>query len=231
MRLRLLCIATLVAALVAGQAAAEQAGIKSENGKRSYSIGYDIGNALKKQAIDVDTNLVIKGLKDALSGKKQAMTNTEMQNALKELQKEIMAKRMVKMKEIADKNKKDGDAFLAENKKKPGIVTTQDGLQYRVIKEGTGVNPTPTSRVKVHYKGTLINGSEFDSSYKRGEPIEFDADKVIQGWQKILPLMKEGSKVEVFIPSELAYGERGQGPVIGPNSVLVFEIELLSVVK
>jgi FKBP-type peptidyl-prolyl cis-trans isomerase FklB len=230
--MRLLCIAALVVVLVAGQAvAAEKTNIKSDKGKRSYSIGYDIGNMIKSQGIEVDSNLVAKGLKDILSGAKPAMTEKEMQDSLKALNQEIMAKRVAKFKEVADKNKKEGDAFLAENKKKPGITTMPDGLQYRVIKEGSGESPTATSKVKAHYKGTLINGTEFDSSYKRNQPLEIEIDKVIAGWQKILPMMKEGGKVEIFVPSELAYGERGQGNVIGPNSVLIFEIELVSIVK
>jgi FKBP-type peptidyl-prolyl cis-trans isomerase FklB len=230
--MRLLCIAALVVVLVTGQAfAAEKPGIKSDKGKRSYSIGYDIGNMIKTQGIDVDSNLVVKGLKDVLSGAKPAMSEQEIQEALKALNKELMTKRVAKFKEISDKNKKDGDAFLAENKKKPGIKTLPDGLQYRVIKEGTGAQPAATSKVKAHYKGTLINGTEFDSSYKRGQPLEIEVDKVIRGWQEILPMMKEGGKVELFVPSELAYGERGQGNVIGPNSVLIFEIELVSIVK
>jgi FKBP-type peptidyl-prolyl cis-trans isomerase FklB len=229
--MRLLCIAALVVVFVAGQAvAAEKVGINSDQGKKSYSIGYDFGNFFKKQSLDIDTNLVVKGIKDAMEGKKPALTDKEMKDAMTAINQELMAKRAIKMKEIADKNKKDGDAFLAGNKKKPGVITTPDGLQYRVIKEGTGATPTATSKVKVHYKGTLINGTEFDSSYKRGQPAEFDADKVIPGWTKMLLLMKEGAKVEAFIPSELAYGEQGNR-AIAPNSVLIFEMELISIVK
>jgi FKBP-type peptidyl-prolyl cis-trans isomerase FklB len=234
--MRSLWIAALIIIFVAGHAvAAEKVSIKSEKGKRSYSIGYDIGknigNNFKQQSLDVDPELFAKGIKDAFSGKKPAMSEEQMKEIITALQKEIMAKRAAKMKELADKNKKEGEAFLAENKKKPGIVTMPDGLQYRVIKEGTGDSPTANSKVKVNYKGTLINGTEFDSSYKRGQPLELEVSKVIPGWQKILPMMKEGSKMEVFIPSELAYGEQGQGPVIGPNSVLIFEMELISIVK
>jgi FKBP-type peptidyl-prolyl cis-trans isomerase FklB len=233
--MRSFCIAALIIAFVAGQAiAAEKVGVKSEKGKRSYSIGYDIGknisNNFKQQSLDVDPELFSKGIRDAFAGKSPAISEQQMKEIITAVQKEMMAKRDAMIKKLADKNKRDGDAFLAENKKKPGIVTMPDGLQYKVIKEGTGASPTATSRVKVHYKGTLVNGTEFDSSYKRGQPAEFDADKVIPGWQKILPVMKEGSKIEVFIPSELAYGEQGSRG-IAPNSVLIFELELISVVK
>jgi FKBP-type peptidyl-prolyl cis-trans isomerase FklB len=234
--MRLLCVAVVAVALVAGQAvAAEKVGIKSEKGKRSYSIGYDIGTniskSFKQQSMDVDPRLFSNGVRDAFLGKKPALSEQEIKDTIAALQKELMAKRMTMIKELSEKNKKEGASFLAGNKKKAGVTTLPDGLQYRVIKQGAGESPTATSRVKVNYKGRLINGTEFDSSYKRGTPAEFDADKVIKGWTEILPLMKEGSTFEVVIPSELAYGERGQGAHIGPNATLIFEIELISVVK
>jgi FKBP-type peptidyl-prolyl cis-trans isomerase FklB len=158
------------------------------------------------------------------------MTDQEMRDTLMALQQELTTKRTVQMKELADKNKKDGEAFLAENKTKPGITTLPDGLQYKVITEGKGSTPKPGEKVRVHYTGTLIDGTEFDSSYKRGTPAEFESDKVIAGWREALSLMKEGSKWQVFIPSDLAYGESGR-PSIPPNSVLIFEMELISIVK
>jgi FKBP-type peptidyl-prolyl cis-trans isomerase FklB len=229
--MRLLCVAVLIISLFTGQAiAAEKAGIKSEKGKRSYSVGYDIGknisNNFKQQSLDVDPELFAKGIKDAFSGK-PAMTEEAMKETLMALQKELMTKRMAQLSQL----KKAGDDFLAENRNKPGVVTLPSGLQYKVITEGTGSSPKAGDKVKAHYRGTLIDGSEFDSSYKRGEPIEFESDKVIAGWKEILQLMKEGAKWQVFIPSQLAYGEQGRPPVIGPNSVLIFEMELISIVK
>jgi FKBP-type peptidyl-prolyl cis-trans isomerase FklB len=230
--MRILCIAVLTVAFFAGQAvAAEKVTIKSEKGKRSYSIGYNIGTNLKQESFDIDPDLVAKGLREALSGKKAAMTEQEIRETLTAFQQEIMAKRNAKMKEIADKNKAEGDAFLAANKTKPGITVLPSGLQYKIITEGKGDSPKPTSKIKAHYRGTLIDGTEFDSSYKRGTPADFDLDKIIAGWREALPLMKEGAKWQIFVPSNLAYGDRGQGPVIGPNSVLIFEIELISIVK
>jgi FKBP-type peptidyl-prolyl cis-trans isomerase len=229
--MRFLCITVLLVAFFVSQAAAETVSLKSEKGKRSYSIGNDIGNNLKTQPFEVDADLLAKGIKDALTGKKPALTEQEMKDVLTALKNQLMAKRASQIKEIADKNKKDGEAFLAENKKKPGVITLPDGLQYKVITEGAGNTPAPTDKIKVHYKGTLINGTEFDSSYKRGEPLEYEIAKFIPGWKEALTMMKEGSKWELYIPSELAYGEQGSGPVIGPNSVLIFEMELISIIK
>jgi FKBP-type peptidyl-prolyl cis-trans isomerase FklB len=229
--MRLLCITALIIAFFVSQVAAETVSLKSEKGKRSYSIGNDIGNNLKKQPFEVDADLLARGLKDALTGKKTAMTDQEMKDVLTALQKELMAKRVSQIKEISDKNKKDGEAFLAENKKKPGIITLPDGLQYKIIQEGTGKIPVLTDKVKVNYKGSIIDGTEFDSSYKRGEPLVYDIAKFIPGWKEALTLMKVGSKWEIYVPSELAYGEPGSGQVIGPNSVLIFEMELISIEK
>ena len=185
----------------------------------------------KGQSVDVDNNLIVKAFNDGLTGATPPMTEQDMRTIMTTLQKNMMAKKAEIMKESGEKNKKAGEVFLAENKKKEGVVTLPSGLQYKVMKEGTGNTPKATDKVKVNYKGTLIDGTEFDSSYKRGEPAVFQADKVIAGWTEALQLMKEGSKWEVYIPSTLAYGERGGGPVIGPNSTLIFEIELLSIEK
>jgi FKBP-type peptidyl-prolyl cis-trans isomerase FklB len=165
-----------------------------------------------------------------MTGKKAAMSEQEMRETLMALQQELATKRNAQMKELAEKNKKDGEAFLAENKTKPGITTLPDGLQYKVLADGKGASPKPGDKVRCHYSGTLIDGSEFDSSYKRGTPAEFESDKVIAGWREVLPMMKEGSKWQVFIPSNLAYGESGR-PGIPPNAVLIFEMELISIVK
>jgi FKBP-type peptidyl-prolyl cis-trans isomerase FklB len=231
--MRIFCIAALAIALIAGQASAvEKVDIKSDKGKRSYSIGYDLGNnVFKKQGIEVDSDMLAKGMKDSLTGKKPALTDQQMTEILMALQKELLTKRMVQMKEIADKNKKDGDAFLADNKTKPGITTLPNGIQYKISTEGKGDKPKSTSTVKAHYIGKLIDGTEFDNSYKRGEPSEFDLDKVIVGWREVIPMMAEGSKWQVFIPSDLAYGEQGRPPVIPQNSVLIFDVELVKIVK
>ena len=216
--------------------AEEQAALKDRKEKLSYSIGADIGTKIRTQSIDIDPDIMAKGLKDGFSGSKTLMTEAEMQETLEAFKKEMMAKQMELQKQMeeknklaADKNKKDGEAFLAENKKKEGVVTLPSGLQYKIIKEGTGNSPKATDMVTTHYRGTLIDGSEFDSSYKRGEPVSFPVNGVIAGWTEALQLMKEGSKWQLFVPSELAYKERGAGNIIGPNSTLIFEVELVSV--
>ena len=234
MKVFVIAVATL--ALFAGQAvAADEKKEMSEKEKLSYSLGYSQGSGMagffKGQSVDVDNNLIIKAFSDGLTGATPPMTEQDMRTIMTTLQKNMMAKKAEIMKESGEKNKKAGEVFLAENKKKEGVVTLPSGLQYKVMKEGTGNTPKATDKVKVNYKGTLIDGTEFDSSYKRGEPAVFQADKVIAGWTEALQLMKEGSKWEVYIPSTLAYGERGGGPVIGPNSTLIFEIELLSIEK
>jgi FKBP-type peptidyl-prolyl cis-trans isomerase FklB len=195
----------------------------------SYSIGLDIGNSFKKQEIDIDPDLLIMGLKDALSGEKVLLTDQEAREALIAFQEEMRSKQENRMEEIAEKNSKAGEAFLAENKKKEGVNTLPSGLQYRVLTAGTGKIPQATDTVSTHYRGTLIDGTEFDSSYKRGEPATFPVSGVIKGWTEALQLMKVGSKWQLFIPADLAYGPRGTGGTIGPNSTLIFEVELLSI--
>src|SRR4030043_683756 len=199
--------------------------LKNQKDKVSYIIGMDIGNNLKKQLIDVDLNILTKGLKDAFTGAKSLLTEKEIQETMTAFQKEMMAKK----EEVAKQNKKDGEAFLAENKKKEGVKTLPSGLQYKVIKTGTGKKPKSTDTVTVHYRGTLINGTEFDSSYKRGQPVSFPVSGVIPGWTEALQLMGEGAKWQIFVPSNLAYGERGAGNQIGPNATLIFEVELISI--
>lgn len=197
--------------------------------KVSYGIGLNIGKDFKEQEIDVDVNLLARGIRDSIAGTEPALTDEQMREAFEEFQKEIVAKQEAKSKAAAEKNLKDGDAFMAENGKKEGVVTLPSGLQYKVIEEGSGKSPTATDTVTVNYRGTLVDGSEFDSSYKRGEPATFPVGGVIPGWTEALQLMKEGAKWQVVIPPALAYGERGAAPVIGPNSTLVFEVELIKV--
>ena len=215
--------------LVSQANAEEKKALQTTREKQSYSIGADIGSKLKAQSIDIDADMLAQGLKDAFSGGKLLLTEQEMKETLTALQKELMEKQAESTKKIAEKNKKEGEAFLSENKKKEGVKTLPSGLQYKVIKEGTGKMPKDEDTVVTNYRGTLIDGTEFDSSYKRGQPATFPVKGVIPGWTEALQLMKEGSKWELFIPSNLAYGERGAGNVIGPNATLIFEIELISV--
>lgn len=197
--------------------------------KVSYCIGLSMGSSWKKQALDVNPDMVAKGLKEGMGDAKPALTEDEVRQTLMEFQKEMMGKQQEKAKVLGEKNKKDGEAFLAENKKKDGVKVTASGLQYIVEKEGSGVKPSATNTVVANYRGTLLDGTEFDSSYKRGEPAEFPVDGLIKGWTEALQLMSAGSKYKLFIPSELAYGEQGAGDKIGPNATLIFELELISI--
>ena len=227
--MRILMAVVVCAVLLTGHAFAEEPVLKDQKDKVSYSIGTDIANNLKKQSIDIDPDLLAKGIKDVYSGSKPLLTEKEVHDTLTAFQKEMMAKMQEKQKKMGDKNKLDGEAFLAENKKKEGVKALPSGLQYKVITEGTGKSPKATDTVTVNYKGTLIDGTEFDSSYRRGQPVSFPVNGVIAGWTEALQLMKEGSKWQLFIPSNLAYGEKGAGNTIGPNAVLIFEVELISI--
>jgi len=216
--------------LLAGAAfAADKVELKTQKDKASYAIGLDMGGSLKKNEIDVNTDALIQGIKDGLTDAKPRLSDQEMKETIAALQKDLMAKQQERQKAAAEKNKKEGEAFLEANKKKPGVKVLPSGLQYKVVKEGTGKTPKATDTVTVNYKGTLIDGTEFDSSYKRGEPATFPVNGVIKGWTEALQLMKVGSKWQLFIPPDLAYGPRGAGQVIGPNSTLVFEVELVSI--
>lgn len=219
-------VAILVVPLLAG---AQDAPLKTQKDKVSYLIGAQIGNDFKAQQMDIDPDLFSRGLKDALAGKKAPLSEQEIRETMMAFQKEMQTKTAEQNKKLAEQNKKEGDAFLVENKKKEGVKTTPSGLQYKVVRQGTGKMPKPTSTVVVNYRGTLLDGREFDSSYKRGEPFTTAVNGVVKGWQEALPLMKEGAKYQIFVPSQLAYGERGAGREIGPNAVLIFEIELLSI--
>ena len=197
--------------------------------KLSYAIGLNVGRSLQKDSIAVDPNILVQGLRDALSGSKPLMTDEDAKSTIVAIQGEVRKKQEETMKQAGDVNKRQGDAFLAANKTKEGVVTLPSGLQYKILKEGTGPKPTATDSVVCNYRGTLIDGTEFDSSYKRGQPATFPVDKVIAGWTEALQLMPVGSKWQLFIPPDLAYGARGPSPTIGVNSTLLFDIELLSI--
>jgi FKBP-type peptidyl-prolyl cis-trans isomerase FklB len=202
---------------------------KTKKEKISYSIGVNLGKDLKRQGIALDQGLFAQGVKDGLGGSKTAMNDDDMQTTLIAFQQEMMTKMQEKQKVEGEKNSKEGEAFLSANKNKEGVVTLPSGLQYKVIKSGDGPKPTKDQTVKCHYRGTLVDGTEFDSSYKRGEPTEFPVGGVIKGWTEALQLMPVGSKWQLFIPADLAYGSNGSGPTIGPNAVLIFDVELISI--
>jgi FKBP-type peptidyl-prolyl cis-trans isomerase FklB len=203
--------------------------LKTSKDKFSYALGMKMGANLHRQEVPVDPNILARGLKDALTGAKTLLTDDQAQAAIVEVQNDLRKKQQDKMQVEGAANKKEGDAFLAANKGKEGVVTLPSGLQYKILKEGTGPKPTATDSVVCNYRGTLINGTEFDSSYKRGQPATFPVTGVIKGWTEALQLMPVGSKWQLFIPADLAYGERGPSPEIGANSTLIFEVELLSI--
>jgi FKBP-type peptidyl-prolyl cis-trans isomerase FklB len=199
--------------------------------KVSYAIGMNFGNVLRRQSVEVDPAILLQGLKDSMAGGKTLMTEDEERATLMELQGELRKKEQEQMQLAAQADKKEGDAFLAANKTKEGVVTLPSGLQYKILQQGTGPKPTINDTVVCNYRGTLINGKEFDSSYKRGQPATFPVNRIIKGWMEALPLMPVGSKWQLFVPPDLAYGERSAGADIGPDSTLIFEVELLSIKK
>ena len=219
--------AALIAGSLYGQ---EKPDLKDPKLRTSYALGTDIGSNLKRQELDLDAKALAAGISDALGGK-PGLTDAEVRETLDLLRKQMMAGAEAKAKVSGEKNLKEGEAFLVANGKKDGVKTTASGLQYKVMTAGTGATPKPTDEVKVHYHGTLIDGTVFDSSVERGEPISFPVTGVIPGWVEALQLMKVGDKWQIYIPSKLAYGERGAGGKIGPNSALIFDVELLGIEK
>jgi FKBP-type peptidyl-prolyl cis-trans isomerase FklB len=197
--------------------------------KDSYSLGFQFGDSLKKQKLEINTEVMVQAIHDAMAGKEPQLSEEEMKTTLGDMRKKVMAAQQKAMEEQGAKNLAEGKAFLAENGKKEGVVTLPSGLQYKVLKDGTGKTPQATDSVTVHYRGTLMDGTEFDSSYSRNNPSTFKVSAVIAGWTEALQLMKEGAKWQLFIPAELAYKERGMPPRIAPNSPLIFEVELISV--
>lgn len=237
---RHLALTGLALAFVTGSQAqdgAEEAPkLETRENKISYSIGVNIGNdiarSFERQGVEVDPVLLSKGILHALADTEKLLSQEEMTQLLNEFQQEMRAKMAAqteKKSQSGDMNKKAGEDYLAANRKREGVVSLPSGLQYEVVEAGSGKSPAATDTVVVHYKGTLIDGKEFDSSYKRGQPATFPVNGVIKGWTEALQLMKEGAKWKLFIPADLAYGSRGAGSDIGPNSALVFEVELIEV--
>jgi len=208
--------------------AQDSAAPTSQKDKVSYGIGVQVAKTLKGQGIDVNPDLLIKGLRDALSGQKLLMSDDELNTTMSALQQEMNQKQMQERVKHADDNKKTGDAFLADNGKKQGVVTLPSGLQYKILKPAEGKKPTDADTVSCNYRGTLIDGTEFDKS-EAGQPATFEVGMVIPGFKEALKLMPVGSTWQFFIPPNLAYGERGASNVIGPNTTLIFEVELLSI--
>jgi len=197
----------------------------------SYIIGTDVANSLEPVKGDIDLDLFMAGLKDALGGKEQKIEESKKGEIMRKFSQMMSEKQQAQREKDNEKNIAEGKKFLEENKKREGVVTTESGLQYVILKKGTGPKPAGTDKVKVHYRGTLIDGTEFDSSIKRGQPAEFNVNAVIKGWTEALQLMPVGSKWQLYIPSDLAYGPRGAGRQIGPNETLIFEVELLDIIK
>ncbi len=215
--------ASLALALIACQGnTQEKVQLKTQKDSVSYSIGLNMGKNLKQQSVDVDPAILARGIKDVLDSAKTLLTEQQVQECMTNFQTQMM-------KTKGEKAVKEGAAFLAANKTKEGVVTLPDGLQYKILTAGTGKKPKETETVSVNYRGTLVDGTEFDSSYKRGQPAEFQVNGVIKGWVEALQMMPVGSKWELYIPPELAYGDRGAGGVIGPNTTLIFQVELLSI--
>lgn len=230
--MRLLITVLLFFGFMAGHLyAEEQTVLMNDTDKLSYSMGFDIGSKLLQESIEINPDILSKGVQDGFRGTEPLMTKEEMQKAITEFRKDMIAKQKAQQKLLSEKNKNEGEAFLTENKAKEGVVTLPSGLQYKVIKEGTGRTPTVDDTVSTHYRGTLVDGTEFDSSYKRGTPATFPVKGVIAGWTEALQLMKEGDQWKLFLPPQLAYGERGVGKMIGPNATLIFDIELISVLE
>ena len=209
--------------------AADKLELKDQKDKESYSLGYQFGETMKLQGLEINEDVYTSAIRDALAGKEGQMSSEEMRSTVMGLRQRMAAAQQKALKEQGDKNLAEGKAFLTENGKKKDVKTLPSGLQYKVLSEGAGKTPTKSDTVTVHYRGTFMNGTEFDSSIARGQPATFKVDGVIPGWTEALQLMKQGAKWQLFIPPELAYGERGMPPRIPPQSTLIFEVELISV--
>lgn len=219
----------LTAALVACQTG-PRADLESFEGRSSYAVGVDIGNNLARTGVDLDLSGLLRGISDVLEGRDAQLTDQEVREVLQELSTRMQVAQAQQFEEATTRNAAEGEAYLAENGQRDGVITTESGLQYEVLTQGNGPRPAATDQASVHYRGTLVDGTEFDSSYERGEPATFPINRVIPGWTEALQLMPVGSKYRFVIPSRLAYGEQGSGPLIGPNATLIFEVELLGIV-
>ncbi len=224
MRAILLSVVVVLAAVASADA---QSPFKTRKDSISYGIGYDFGTRYKAQEVPVTVDALMRGFRDAYNGKTSSISEDATERLLQEFSQEMIAKQSARMNKQGEENRKEGEAFLAANKKKPGVVTLPDGLQYKIITQGTGPRPSKDTTVVCNYRGRLVNGKEFDSSYKHGEPATFRLEQVIKGWQEIIPMMTVGSTWEVYVPAELAYGPRAASELIGPNSTLIFELQLI----
>ncbi len=225
MKKLLVAVIAASATLGYGMGQAVAADLDTDNKRFSYILGFQVANQIKGDGIDLDNASFMMALEDAKAGKEPRLTQAEMQATMERIQQE----KIKEMEAMGTKNREEGKTYLAANAKKAGVKTTESGLQYKIIKEGDGKKPLGTDMVEVHYRGTLIDGTEFDSSYSRGQPTSFPVNGVIKGWTEALMMMKEGAKWELYIPSDLAYGPRGAGGLIGPDATLIFEVELLKV--
>lgn len=221
-------VVLLLMAIVRNGWAQEQMVLKDRKAKESYSLGYEFGSGLVLQGIDADVEIVVMAVREAIEGKKPALDGEEIRNLLKQVRRQVVAVQDRRFREVAETNQKKGKALLEKNKEIPGVKTLASGLQYQVITEGDGPMPKVTDHVKVDYRGTLINGNQFDSTYDRGEAAVVPVKGMIKGWTEALQLMKTGAKWRLFIPPDLAYGNR-QFNRIPPNSTLIFELELLAI--
>jgi len=221
--------ATTKKATTTAKTAAAPVVLKTDKDKQSYAMGMNLGLGLHRQGMTLDSALVARGMKDAMTGSKTALSEDEARVVIQKLQGDVRQKMEAKSKEEGSANRKVGEDFLAANKTKEGVVALPSGLQYKILTAGTGPKPAATDTVSCNYRGTLINGKEFDSSYKRGQPASFPVSGVIKGWTEALQLMPVGSKWQLFIPADLAYGDRGAGQDIGAGETLIFEVELLSI--
>ena len=219
---------SLIMLLAAGAAMAQD--VSTDKGKLSYAIGWDFGQDIKRRGDEFDVESVVAAIRDTVAGKDSQVSSEDMVALLQEFQQKVRQEQVEALKKLAAENQAKSEKFLEENRTKTGIVVMPSGVQYRVIEEGTGPRPTMESTVKVHYRGSKMDGHEFDSSFARGVPEEFVVNSVLAGWQEVLPLMKQGSTWQVFVPPELAFGQRGNPPV-GPNEALMFDLRLVEVVQ
>jgi FKBP-type peptidyl-prolyl cis-trans isomerase FklB len=212
-------------------ALADDTKLNSVDKKASYALGSDLAKNFQQQGVEIDIPALVLGMQDVMENKSLRLTDAEMQQAVNEVKKQVMQKQAEARKKLAEDNAQKGEAFLAKNKKRDDVKVTKSGLQYRIIEPGKGATPKEDDVLTANYKGTLIDGTEFDSSYSRGTPIEFQMGDVIPGWGEALKMMKPGAKWEIFVPPSLGYGSKGAGDIIGPNETLIFTIELIKAEK